>query len=48
MENKAKPFDNETILKALVEKFGQAFDNRSTNPRFGIFGAGCQGKCTKT
>jgi predicted nucleotidyltransferase component of viral defense system len=32
-----KPFNNEIITNALVEKFGNAFDNRSTNPRFGIF-----------
>jgi predicted nucleotidyltransferase component of viral defense system len=32
-----KPFDNEIITNALIKKFGNAFDNRSTNPRFGIF-----------
>ena len=33
-----KPFNNETIINCLIEKFGKSFDNRSTNPRFGIFG----------
>jgi predicted nucleotidyltransferase component of viral defense system len=32
-----KPFDNMVIINALQEKFGDAFDNKSTNPRFGIF-----------
>lgn len=33
-----KPFDNEIIIKALEENFGQSFSYRSTNQRFGIFG----------
>jgi len=33
-----KPFENETIISGLEEKFGSTFVNRSTNPRFGIFG----------
>ncbi len=33
-----KTFNNETITNGLVEKFGESFDNRSSNPRFGIFG----------
>ena len=32
-----KPFDNEVIVNALQNQFGTSFDNRSTNPRFGIF-----------
>jgi predicted nucleotidyltransferase component of viral defense system len=32
-----KPFDNEIIVNALKNQFGASFDNRSTNPRFGIF-----------
>jgi predicted nucleotidyltransferase component of viral defense system len=32
-----KPFDNEIIVNALQNQFGTSFDNRSTNPRFGIF-----------
>jgi predicted nucleotidyltransferase component of viral defense system len=34
----SKPFINEHITAALIKNFGNAFDNRSTNPRFGIFG----------
>lgn len=34
----AKPFDNDLIITALKEKFSESFVNRSTNPRFGIFG----------
>lgn len=33
-----KPFENTEIVYALESKFGLSFDNRSTNPRFGIFG----------
>ncbi len=33
-----KLFENEVILDALEKKFKQSFVNRSTNPRFGIFG----------
>lgn len=33
-----KPFDNETIVSSLTKKFEKSFDNRSTNPRFGVFG----------
>ena len=33
-----KPFENTEIVYALENKFGLSFDNRSTNPRFGIFG----------
>lgn len=33
-----KPFNNEIIVNSLIGKFGKSFDNRSTNPRFGIFG----------
>jgi predicted nucleotidyltransferase component of viral defense system len=33
-----KPFENAEIVYALESKFGLSFDNRSTNPRFGIFG----------
>jgi predicted nucleotidyltransferase component of viral defense system len=33
-----KPFENAKIVYALESKFGLSFDNRSTNPRFGIFG----------
>jgi Nucleotidyl transferase AbiEii toxin, Type IV TA system len=32
-----KPFDNNVITQALEKKFGDSFDNKSTNPRFGIF-----------
>ena len=32
-----KPFENMEIVDALQKKFGASFDNRSTNPRFGIF-----------
>ena len=32
-----KPFDNKTIIQAFEKKFEEAFENRSTNPRFGIF-----------
>jgi len=32
-----KPFDNTDIIHALEKKFKNAFHNRSTNPRFGIF-----------
>jgi predicted nucleotidyltransferase component of viral defense system len=31
-------FDNEIVIDALAKKFGKSFDNRSTAPRFGIFG----------
>jgi predicted nucleotidyltransferase component of viral defense system len=31
-------FDNTVVTTALEKKFGAAFLNRSTNPRFGIFG----------
>lgn len=34
----AKPFDNDVIIAALRKKFSESFVNRSTNPRFGIFG----------
>ena len=33
-----KPFENADIITALEEKYKDAFVNRSTNPRFGIFG----------
>jgi Nucleotidyl transferase AbiEii toxin, Type IV TA system len=33
-----KPFENTDIVFALERNFGLSFDNRSTNPRFGIFG----------
>jgi len=33
-----KPFENEDIVNALTKKFKASFINRSTNPRFGIFG----------
>jgi predicted nucleotidyltransferase component of viral defense system len=33
-----KPFENIEIVSALESTFGKSFDNRSTNPRFGIFG----------
>lgn len=33
-----KPFDNSVIITALEKKFKSSFVNRSTNPRFGIFG----------
>ena len=32
-----KPFENLTIIHALEKKFREAFENKSTNPRFGIF-----------
>ena len=32
-----KSFENIEIVKALENTFGFAFDNRSSNPRFGIF-----------
>jgi hypothetical protein len=32
-----KPFENEKIIKAFEKKFKSAFDNRTFNPRFGIF-----------
>jgi predicted nucleotidyltransferase component of viral defense system len=32
-----KPFENIEIINALEKTFGSAFDNRSSNPRFGIF-----------
>ena len=32
-----KPFENQIIVDALQNQFGASFDNRSTNPRFGIF-----------
>jgi predicted nucleotidyltransferase component of viral defense system len=32
-----KPFENQIIVNALQNQFGASFDNRSTNPRFGIF-----------
>lgn len=31
------PFENDVIIKALIKKYNNGFDNRSTNPRFGIF-----------
>lgn len=33
-----KPFENSTIITALEKRFKDSFVNRSTNPRFGIFG----------
>ena len=33
-----KPFDNAEVVAVLEKTFGSAFVNRSTNPRFGIFG----------
>ena len=33
-----KPFENASIITALEKKFKSSFVNRSTNPRFGIFG----------
>ncbi len=33
-----KPFENPAIINALEKKFKSSFVNRSTNPRFGIFG----------
>lgn len=30
-------FDNEVVIKGLTKKFGQAFDNRTSTPQFGIF-----------
>ena len=32
-----KPFENTNIIHALEKKFKDAFENKSTNPRFGIF-----------
>lgn len=32
-----KPFENHVIVNALQNQFGASFDNRSTNPKFGIF-----------
>ena len=32
-----KPFENTNIIHALEKKFKEAFENKSTNPRFGIF-----------
>jgi predicted nucleotidyltransferase component of viral defense system len=32
-----RPFENAEIVHALENIFGSAFDNRSSNPRFGIF-----------
>jgi len=32
-----KPFENNEIISAFENKFGSAFENKSTNPRFGIF-----------
>jgi Nucleotidyl transferase AbiEii toxin, Type IV TA system len=32
-----KHFENNVIIQALEKKFGDSFDNKSTNPRFGIF-----------
>ncbi len=32
-----KPFENLEIINALQKKFKGSFDNKSTNPRFGIF-----------
>jgi predicted nucleotidyltransferase component of viral defense system len=33
-----RPFDNSVIIQALEKKFKSSFVNRSTNPRFGVFG----------
>ena len=33
-----KPFENAVIVASLEKKYQSAFVNRSTNPRFGIFG----------
>jgi len=33
-----KPFENSDIVNALEKKFKSSFVNRTTNPRFGIFG----------
>jgi predicted nucleotidyltransferase component of viral defense system len=33
-----QPFENNIIIEALKKKFKTSFVNRSTNPRFGIFG----------
>ncbi len=33
-----KPFNNNTIVSSLEKKFKDSLVNRSTNPRFGIFG----------
>jgi Nucleotidyl transferase AbiEii toxin, Type IV TA system len=30
-------FENDVIINALIKKYNNRFDNRSTNPRFGIF-----------
>ncbi len=32
-----KPFENAEVTKALEKKFKSSFDNRTSNPRFGIF-----------
>lgn len=32
-----KSFENTEIINALEKTFGSAFDNRSSNPRFGVF-----------
>ncbi len=32
-----KPFDNQEIIQALEKDYKDSFDNRSTNPNFGIF-----------
>jgi predicted nucleotidyltransferase component of viral defense system len=32
-----KPFENEFIIEVLASKFGDSFENRSKNARFGIF-----------
>jgi predicted nucleotidyltransferase component of viral defense system len=34
----AKTFENNVVLNALEKKFKASFVNRTTNPRFGIFG----------
>lgn len=34
----AKTFDNNVVVNALEKKFKESFVNRTTNPRFGIFG----------
>ena len=33
-----KPFENSDIINVLEKKFKASFINRTTNPRFGIFG----------
>ncbi len=33
-----KPFENAEVINALEKKFKTSFVNRTTNPRFGIFG----------